>query len=463
MAVPYPYQLIIIGSGPGGTYGAIRAAQLKMKVALIEKDNVGGVCLNKGCIPSKTLLRSAQLFELMNESKSFGIRCEKIVLDYALVLDRSLKVMERMSKNLEFLFKKNKIDIFKGRAHLMEPHRVLVEPSTQLTADRILIAAGSSVKEVPGFKVDGQFIVTSDEALTQNQVPKSVLVIGGGVLGVEFAYLYRAFGAEVTLLEAKERLLPSFDAEIGQELERALKKKGINVLCKTRALRSRVERSLVRVVYEDRQHAEKELYASQVLVGTGRQPVSDGLGLETLGVQIDQGYVKVGKNFQTSVPSVYAIGDIIGAPLLAHAASEQGKVVVEMMAGLRELGIDSNQIPSCVYSHPEVASVGFSEEEAKNAGHSIKVGKFPFRALGRALVDGNEDGFVKVVVDGKTGKLLGGQIIGDGATELIAQLTLIKSSGLSVEDVASVVHAYPTLSEAVLEALLASQKRSFYI
>jgi dihydrolipoamide dehydrogenase len=280
---------------------------------------------------------------------------------------------------------------------------------------------------------------------------------------VEFAYLYRAFGAEVTLLEAKERLLPSMDVEIGQELERAFKKKGINVLCKTRALRSRIETSLVRVIYEDRQHAEKELYASQVLVGTGRQPVSDGLGLETLGVQTEQGYIKVAKNFQTSVPSIFAIGDIVGPSLLAHAASEQGKVVVEMIAGVREIGLDSNQIPTCVYSHPEVASIGLSEEEAKSAGHTLKIGKFPFRALGRAVLDGNEDGFVKVVVDGKTGKLLGGQVIGEGATEMIAELTLIRTSGLSVDDVASVIHAYPTLSEAVLEALLASQKRSFNI
>lgn len=458
--LPYLYQLIVIGSGPGGTAAAIRSAQLGLRVALVEKDQLGGVCLNRGCIPSKTLLYSAQLFERMNDAKTYGLQCEKLSYDYAKVLDRSRRVVDRLSKGVEFLFKKNKIDIFRGQAHVTGPHSILIEPEKRLEADRILLAAGTGVKEISGFKIDGQSIISSDQALSQNRVPRSVFILGGGVLGVEFAYFYRALGAEVTLLEAQDRLLPGLEAELGQELERSFRKKGIKVLCGCRASKAQIENAVVRITYEDKVRVQKEIFAEQVLVGVGRKALSDGLGLESLGIEIKDGFIKVAKNYQTSVPSVFAIGDVIGPPLLAHAASEEGKIAVEMIVGKRSEGLEKRDVPNCVYSHPEAASVGLSEEEAISEGFIIKVGKFPFRASGRALAEGHEEGFVKVIVDAKSGKLLGGHILGEGATELIAELTLIRALGISVEDVAKVIHAHPTLSEAVYEALMVALGRS---
>ncbi|MBI1871544.1 MAG: dihydrolipoyl dehydrogenase [Chlamydiae bacterium] len=459
----YPYELVVIGSGPGGAYGAIRAAQLGLRVALVEKDEVGGVCLNRGCIPSKAIIRSAQIFELLKEAKTFGIGLEKVSLDYPIVIERSRKIVDRLSKGLEFLLKKNKVDLIKGKASIADPHRVLVEPSVTLDTEKILISTGSTVKEVSGFKMDEKFIISSDRALMQEVLPKSIFILGGGVVGVEFAYLYRSFGVDVTILEAQSRLLPSLDADLGAELERSFRKKGIKVLCSSRASRAQVENSVLKISYEDKTRVEKELYAHQVLVGIGRKALSEELGLEKLGIELANGYIKVRDNFQTSLPSIFAIGDVIGPPLLAHAASEEGKAAVEMMAGKRHAPLTKTAIPSCVYCHPEVASVGLSEEEAKNLNLTVKVGKFPFRASGRALAEGHDEGFVKVIVDGSSGKLLGGHIMGEGATELIAELTLIQSLGLSVEQVLDVVHAHPTLSEAVHEALLASQGRSLNI
>lgn len=453
------YQLIVIGAGPAGTYGAIRASQLGMRVVLVEKAQVGGVCLNQGCIPSKALLKSARLFEIFNEAKSFGIRCEKISHDYSLMWERSRKVVERLSKGMEFLLKKHKIDFIKGPARLTGPHQVSVEPSISFKADRILIATGTAVKEIPGFKIDGRKIISSDHALAQTVLPKSIFILGGGAVGAEFAYFYRALGVDVTILEAQGRLLPGLEVELGQELERSFRKKGMRVLCGSRASRAQVEGDVVKVSYEDKDRVEKELYAAQVLVAVGRQPFIEGLGLEALGVHFENGYIKVAENFQTSVPSLFAVGDIIGPPLLAHAASEEAKVAVEMMAGKRSEGLDRTSIPSCVYTHPEVASVGLSEEDAKGQNFSFKIGKFPFRALGRALAEGSDEGFVKTVVD-ENGRLLGAHVIGENATEVIAELTLIRTLGLTVEQISKVVHAHPTFSEGVLEGLLAAEGRA---
>ncbi len=454
------YHLAVIGSGPGGTAAAIRAVQLGFKVALIEKDQLGGVCLNRGCIPSKTLFHSARLYEMMGEANAYGLQCEKLSYDYTKVVDRTRKVIDRLGKGLEFLFKKNKIDVFKGQAHITGPNSILIEPEKRLEVDNILLATGTAVKEILGFKVDGKFILSSDEALTQNKVPRSVFILGGGVVGVEFAYFYRAMGAEVTILEAQARLLPGLETELGMELERVFKKKGIKVLAGCRAAKAQIEGTVVRISYEDRERAQKEIFADQVLVGVGRRALSESLGLDAVGVQTQDGYIRVNKSYQTSVPSIFAIGDVIGAPLLAHAASEEGKVMVEMLKGKRLEGIDRTHIPNCVYSHPEVASVGLSEEEAKAQGFIVKIGKFPFRASGRALAEGHDDGFVKVVVDANSGKLLGGHILGEGATEMIAELTMMRTLGISAEDMSKVIFAHPTLSEAVYEALMVSQGRS---
>ncbi len=454
------YHLAVIGSGPGGTAAAIRAVQLGFKVALIEKDQLGGVCLNRGCIPSKTLFHSARLYEMMGEANAYGLQCEKLSYDYTKVVDRSSKVIDRLGKGLEFLFKKNKIDVFKGQAHITGPNSILIEPEKRLEVDNILLATGTAVKEILGFKVDGKFILSSDEALTQNKVPRSVFILGGGVVGVEFAYFYRAMGAEVTILEAQGRLLPGLEAELGMELERVFKRKGIKVLAGCRAAKAQIEGSVVRISYEDKERAPKEIFADQILVGVGRRALSENLGLDAVGVQTQDGYVRVNKNYQTSVPSIFAIGDVIGPPLLAHAASEEGKVMVEMLKGKRLEGIDRTHIPNCVYSHPEVASVGLSEEEAKAQGFTVKIGKFPFRASGRALAEGHDEGFVKVVVDANSGKLLGGHILGEGATEMIAELTMMRTLGVSAEDMSKVIFAHPTLSEAVYEALMVSQGRS---
>ena len=448
----YRYDLAVVGAGPGGVAAAVRAAQLGLKVALIEKDAVGGVCLNKGCIPSKALIRSAYVFDLIRESDLLGLKIGEAEAQFDKIQLRSRQVVERLSKGLEFVLKKFKIPIFHGEALIVNPNQILAGEQSTLDTERILIATGSRVRSIPGFIPDGKFVVTSDDVLFQKELPRSILILGGGVLGVEFAYLFGALGCEVTILEAQSRILPMFDPEISHELERAFKKKHINILTKCRASRADIVGNVVRVPYQDATDAEKEVFSAQILVAVGRQPSTTGLGLEGIGVQFVNGWVQVNDRYQSTVPSIYAVGDVIGEPFLAHAASEEAKLAVEMMAGLKSERVNSENIPSCVYCHPEIASIGLSEDEAKKRGADVYLGKAFFKASGRALAEGEDTGFIKVVLN-KEGRLLGAQVIGASATELITSLTLIKTLGLTVDQISKVVFAHPTFSETILEAL----------
>ncbi|MSQ47548.1 MAG: dihydrolipoyl dehydrogenase [Deltaproteobacteria bacterium] len=456
------YDLVVIGAGPGGYVAAIRAAQLGLKVAVVEKDRPGGVCLNWGCIPSKALLTSAELYESLKESERHGIKVPGLSFDYAQVIKRSREVADRLAKGVEFLLKKNRVPLIAGTGRLENKNRVVIDTpgkgSQQVEADRILIATGSKERTLPGLEVDGKQILTSYEALVDTEMPDAMLIIGGGAVGVEFAYIYSAFGCRVTVVEMEKQLLPGVDIEVARELEKAFKKKGIEVL--TGAKYHSVEKfpGRVELVLESDGDLKRRT-ANKVLVAVGRAPLSVGLGLETLGVELHRGYIKVDERMRTTCDTVYAIGDINGPPLLAHAASEEGIVAVECMTGKREKGIDHSHIPACVYAQPEVAVMGLTEAQAKEKGYEVKVGKFPFMASGKAIAAGHEEGFVKLVVDKEYGEILGCHIIGHGATDLIAEIGLARTLEATTTEIAGTVHAHPTMSEAIMEAALNAEGR----
>ncbi len=457
------YDLVVIGAGPGGYVAAIRAAQLGLTVAVVEKERAGGVCLNWGCIPSKAILSSAEMYESLKESEHFGIKVQGLSYDYGQVITRSREVAGRLAKGVEFLLKKNKIPLLSGTGRLDGPHQVSVhatdQTEQQIEADRILIATGSKERSLPGLERNARQIVTSYEALADREIPDSILIIGGGAIGCEFAYIYSVFGSRVTLVEMEPQLLPGVDIEIAQELEKSFKKKGIEVL--TSSTFDSLEKFPARLdIRLNHQGELKERTANKVLVAVGRAPLSANLGLEALGVEFEQGYIKVNGQFQTSCESVYAIGDVIGPPLLAHAASEEGVAAVECMRGERDKGVDRSRIPACIYCQPQIAVIGLGEQQATDAGYEVAVGKFPFLASGKALVAGHDEGLVKLVVDAQYGEILGCHIIGHGATELIAEVGVARVLEATTAELTSTVHAHPTLSEAIMEAALSAEGRS---
>lgn len=456
------YDLVVIGAGPGGYVAAIRASQLGLKTAVIEKDRPGGVCLNWGCIPSKALLTSAELYESLKESERHGIKVQGLSFDYAQVIKRSREVADRLAKGVEFLLKKNHVPLIAGTGRLESKNCVVIDApgkgTQQVEAERILIAAGSKERTLPGLEIDGKQILTSYEALVDTEMPESILIIGGGAVGVEFAYIYSSFGSRVTVVEMEKQLLPGVDIEVARELEKAFKKNGIEVLTGTKY--HSIEKFPGRVeVALDSGSGLKRRTANKVLVAVGRTPLSAGLGLEALGVEFNRGYIKVNEQMRTTCETVYAIGDVNGPPLLAHAASEEGIVAVECMAGKREKGVDHSHIPACVYAQPEVAVMGLTEEQAKEKGYEVKVGKFPFMASGKAIAAGHDEGFVKLVVDKEYGEILGCHIIGHGATDLIAEIGLARTLEATTTEVAGTVHAHPTMSEAIMEAALNAEGR----
>ena len=450
------YDLVVIGGGPGGYTAAIRASQLGLKTSLVEKERPGGVCLNWGCIPSKAILHCAELVESLREGERYGIHCEGLSVDYAKVIGYSRRVADRLVKGVEYLLKKNHVDLFNGKGSLIASNEVLVEGEEQrkIIAPRILLAVGSREKTLPGLEVDGQTVVTSREALALTELPKSVLIIGGGAIGVEFAYAYHSFGAETTVVEMMDRLLPEMEEELGQELERSLKRKKIKVLTQTRYKAKHREDGSIKLTVEDKKGGENNISVQQVLVAVGRGPLIEGLGLERLQIETERGSIKVDRQYQTNCKGVYAVGDVTGAPLLAHAAAAEGVAAVEMMVGREERKVERRGIPACVYCQPEVASVGLSEKEAKAAGHDVKIGKFPFLAAGKAVAANHTEGWVKVVAGAK-GEILGVHMIGKGVTELVAEAGVVQHMGGTVRDLGRTIHAHPTLSEALMEASLA--------
>ena len=458
------YDLVVIGSGPGGYVAAIRAAQLKMRVAVIERDRPGGVCLNWGCIPSKALLNSATAMDtIRGASKEHGIETGEIRFDFTKVIARSRAAADKLSKGVLYLFKKNKIDYFEADATITGPNSVTLAPlegkpapaSATLDGERILIAAGSGERLFPGMKV-GDGVVTSKEALVLDKMPASVVVIGAGAIGLEFGYFYSAFGAKVTIVELEKQMLPGMDAEVAEELRRAFIKRGVTVML-GHGYKSMARNGDLWSVAVTAEGADKSIEAEVVLVAVGRTPLSRNIGLEKLGIELERGgFIKTNDSFQTTVPSIYSIGDVLRPPLLAHKASAEGIAAVEIMAGVREPGFDLLAIPACIYCEPEVATVGLSEADAKARGIEVKVGKFPFRAIGKAVAIDETAGFVKIVATKQYGEVIGCQIIGHAATDIISEVVLGKTLETTVTEIGKTAHPHPTMSEAIMQAALAA-------
>ena len=457
------YDLAIIGSGPGGYVAAIRASQLKMKVAVVERDKPGGVCLNWGCIPSKALLNSAETMEAIREAgKEHGIQTGEISFDFKRVIARSREAAEKLARGVRFLFKKNNITLFEAAGTIAGPHTIALSandegkmPATEaIEAQRLLIAAGSGERLLPGMKL-GDGIMTSKEALLQDTLPRTILIVGAGAIGAEFGYFYQAFGSKVTIAEMEKQMLPGFDAEIAEELRRAFVKRKVDVIL-GHAYKSATRTRGGWSVSLQANGATETVEAEAVLVAVGRTPLSAKLGLEKAGVELaGGGFIKVDDSFRTSCQSIYAIGDVIRPPLLAHKASAEGVAAVEIMTGKREPGFDLTTIAGCIYCEPEVATIGLTEAEARERGIEVKVGKFPFRALGKAIATNHTVGFVKLVASKPYGEIVGAQIIGRGATDMISEIGLGKTLEATATEFGNTVHPHPTLSEAIMQAALA--------
>ena len=453
--MPDTYDIVIIGSGPGGYVAAIRAAQLKMKTAIIEKEKLGGVCLNWGCIPTKALLKSAEVFEEIKQAKTFGVKVEQAEPDFPAIIKRSRRVADMNSKGVDFLMKKNKVDVIYGSAELASATQVTVTDAegkqTQLNAKHIIIATGGRPRSIPGIEIDGEKVISSKQAMSLGQQPKSLVVIGAGAIGVEFAHFYRTLGTNVTVVEMLDSLLPVEDKEITAVLAKSFKKAGIKTHLSTRVEGIRTSETGVRVTVSKDGKTET-IEADKALMAIGIQGNVEGLNLEAAGVKQERGFIPVNQWYQTNVPGVYAIGDITGPPLLAHVASHEGIVCVEKIAGAETHPVDYNSIPGCTYCQPQVASIGMTEEQAIEAGYELKIGRFPYSASGKARAIGARDGLVKLIFDQKYGELLGAHIIGSEATELIAELGMAKALESTSVELFSTMHAHPTLSEMIMEA-----------
>jgi dihydrolipoamide dehydrogenase len=466
------YDLVVIGAGPGGYVTAIRAAQLGLDVACIESESreggLGGVCLNWGCIPAKALLESANLArQIKDEAADFGIRVKGYDLDIAAAVNRSRQISDRLTKGVKFLFDKNGVMPIFGRARLAGDKKVEVElkagGKATIAARNIIIATGSRPKTFPGFEFDGERVISSREALELKKLPPEIVVVGAGSTGMEFADVFNAFGAKVTIVEALPQLLPNEDAEIAGVVGRSFKKRGMAIKKKTKIKSLEKLRTKLKVTVEG-SGGDEPLACDMLLMAVGRSPNVEDIGLESAGVMLDdQGWIQVDEFNQTTAEGIYAIGDVAGAPMLAHKASHEGMVAAEKIAGVATHELSRDNIPSCTYCHPEVASVGRTESQARADGYNVTVGKFPFSANGRALSAGAPDGMVKIVADTKYGEVLGVHMVGHNVTELVAEAGLGRALESTVEELANTVHAHPTLAEAVMEAALAALGRPIHI
>lgn len=461
------YDIVFLGAGPGGYVAAIRAAQLGLNVAVVEKDQVGGTCLQRGCIPSKSLLRSAELYRNAKESEEFGIMIDNVQLNFPKVQERKTKVVDQLTKGIEFLFKKNNITLYRGFGKIIDKSTISVESNGEkqtITTKNLIIATGSRPKSLPGLNIDEEFILTSDGALNMSELPKSMIIIGGGVIGMEWASLLNDFGVEVTVVEFLPRILPLEDEEVSKEMTRAMKKRKVKLHTETGVIPASVKVVDNHVELEAKKGDKViQLQADKVLVSVGRESVLDKIGLENLNVEVVKGFVKVDEYYQTTEANVYAIGDINGGLQLAHVASHEGIIAVEHIAGVHPEPLDYTTVSKCTFTHPEVASLGLTEEEVKEKGIEYKTSKFPFRGIGKALVHGEVDGFIKLIVDKNTNKLLGAHMIGPHVTDMISEAGLAKVLGATNLDIAHTVHPHPTLSEAIMEAALDVEGRAIHV
>lgn len=453
------YDVIVIGSGPGGYVTAIRAAQLGMKTAVVERESLGGICLNWGCIPTKALLKSAQVFEYIQHASDYGITVAGAEADFSAVIKRSRGVAEGMSKGIQFLMKKNKIDVIMGTGKVKAGKKVDVTDAegktTEYSANHIILATGARARQLPNVPIDGTKVIDYRKAMTPDSKPNSIVIIGSGAIGVEFAYFYNSMGTKVTIVEYLPNIVPVEDTDVSKELEKIYKKKGINIMTDSSVEKVDTSGAGCKVTVKTKT-GEQVIECDIVLSAAGVISNLENLGLEDCGIATDKGKVLVNDYYQTNIPGYYAIGDIVKGPALAHVASAEGIICVEKIAGMHVEALDYGNIPGCTYCSPEIASVGMTERAAKEAGIEIKVGKFPFSASGKASAAGAKEGFVKVIYDAKYGELLGAHMIGANVTEMIAEIVAARKLETTGHEILKTVHPHPTMSEAVMEATAAA-------
>ncbi|MDO7852562.1 dihydrolipoyl dehydrogenase [Hymenobacter convexus] len=453
------FDLVVVGSGPGGYVAAIRASQLGLKVGVIERESLGGICLNWGCIPTKALLKSAQVFEYLNHAADYGLRAEGVGYDFGAVISRSRGVADGMSKGINFLFKKNKIETVMGTGKVVAPGKVEVTKADgskeTVEAKSIILATGARSRELPTMPVDNKKIIGYRKAMAMEQLPKRLVVVGSGAIGVEFAYFYRTMGSEVTVVEFLPRIVPVEDEEVSRQMEKSFRKIGVNVLTSAEVTKVDTAGEGCKVTIKTAK-GEQVIDCDVVLSAVGVTTNLENLGLEELGIKVERGRVLVDDFYQTNVPGIYAIGDIVPGPALAHVASAEGIICVEKIAGHHPEPLNYQNIPGCTYASPEIASVGYTEAEAKAKGYDVLVGKFPFSASGKASAAGAKDGFVKVIFDKKYGEWLGAHMIGMNVTEMIAEVVVARKLETTGMEIIKAVHPHPTMSEAIMEAAAAA-------
>ena len=460
------YDVIVLGSGPGGYVTAIRASQLGMKTAVIEKESLGGVCLNWGCIPTKALLKSANVYEYINHAEDYGIKVSSHKADFSAVVKRSRSVAEKMSGGVQFLMKKNKIDVIMGTGKVMPGKTIEVTDdkgkTSSYTAKNIIIATGARSRQLPNLEQDGKQIIGYREAMVLPKMPKKMVIVGSGAIGVEFAYFYNAMGVDVTVIEFLPNIVPVEDIDVSKQLEKTFKKKGMNIM--TNSSVEKVEKSSKGCeVHIKTAKGMETISCDIVLSAVGIQPNIENIGLEETGIVVDGGKIVVNEYYETNIPGYHAIGDVVAGQALAHVASAEGITCVEKIAGQNPEPIDYNNIPGCTYCSPEIASVGMTEKAAKEAGYELKIGKFPFSASGKASAAGHNDGFIKLVFDAKYGELLGGHMIGANVTEMIAEIVALRKLETTGHELIKTVHPHPTMSEAVMEAAAAAYDEVIHI
>ncbi|PFG13818.1 dihydrolipoyl dehydrogenase [Bacillus sp. es.036] len=468
------YDLVIMGGGTGGYVAAIRASQLGLKTAIVEKRELGGTCLHRGCIPSKALLRSAEVYATAKHGEKFGVMAKEIALDFKKVQERKQGIVEQLHNGVKHLMKQGKIDVFEGFGRILGPSIFSPMPGTvsvemnngeeneMLIPKNVIIATGSKPRTLPGLEVDGEYVMTSDEALHMESLPSSIIIVGGGVIGIEWASMLVDFGVEVTVLEYADRIVPTEDKDISKEAHKLMKKKGIKLFTGAKVMGESLTKDQGVSIQAEHDGETKTFSADKMLVSVGREANVKNIGLENTTIEVDNGVIQTNEYFQTKESHIYAIGDVIGGMQLAHVASHEGITAVEHLADQDPDPIDYTQVPSCIYSSPEMASVGLTEAQAKEQGHNVKIGKFPFKAIGKALVFGESDGFVKIVADADNEDLLGVHMIGPHVTDMISEAGLAKVLDAASWEVAHTIHPHPTLSEAIGEAALAVDGKAIH-
>ncbi len=457
------YDLVVIGAGPGGYVAAIRAAQLGLKCAIVEREELGGVCLNWGCIPSKALLRNAEVISYFKRAEEFGLKFDNFSADYSVAIERSRKVVDRNVRGVSYLLRKNEVDHIQGEATLRGNGVVEVSPEgRRLQAKNIVVATGARPRSIPALPVDGDKIITSKEAIVLDHLPESIVIVGGGAIGLEFAYLYRMYGVEVTIVELLSHLAPNEDQEISRQVERSFGRYGVNIITSTGVTGVADDGGALQVTVS-KEGNEQVIACNKVLVAIGVRPNSEGLGLESLGVATEGGFVQVDATMSTNIPGVYAIGDVTGKLALAHVASAQATVAAEAIAGLEPQPLDYTMMPRATYCQPQIASFGQTESQAIEAGHDVKIGKFNMQANGKALGMGETDGMIKLVVDSRYGEILGAHMVGPEVTELLGELALTRLLEGTTLELGWLVHAHPTISEIIKEAALDAEGRAVHM